>query len=205
MRDKPLLYPHGTKLTYNNTGYILLGMVIEKVSGMKYEDFIQKYLFDPLGMRDSGFDYIAKIVPRRARGYALVGDDLRNAGLIDPRSAWSAGGFYSTVHDLTLWSEALAHGKLLNHDSTQKMFAIYPETAAFGMHYGYGIVMGERFGHKLQYHGGGITGFNSVLQRYPETELVIVVFSNLDSAASSMASWDLGDGLAKIWFDAQQR
>src|SRR5579884_3577087 len=205
VRNLPLLYPHGTKLTYNNTGYILLGMVIEKVSGMKYENFVQEKIFDRLGMHDSGFDDITRIVPRRAKGYKLAGDDLRNAGLIDPRSAWSAGGFYSTLHDLTLWSEALAHGKLLNSDSTQKMFATYPETAAYGMHYGYGIVMGERFGHKLQYHGGGITGFNSVLQRYPESGLVIIVFSNLDlDSTNGTPSWSVGDGLAKIWFNAQQ-
>jgi CubicO group peptidase (beta-lactamase class C family) len=205
VRDKQLLYPHGTKLTYNNTGYILLGMVIEKLSEMKYEDFIQQRIFDHLDMRDSGFDDVGKIVPLRARGYTLAGVELRNAGLIDPRSAWSAGGFYSTVHDLILWSEALAHGKLLNADSSRRMFDIYPETSAYGMHYGYGVVLGERFGHKLQYHGGGIKGFNSVLQSYPEDGMVIVVLSNLDldTTPAPLASWNLGDGLAKIWFDAQ--
>jgi len=206
VRDKPLLYPHGTKLTYNNTGYILLGMVIEKLSGMKYEDFVQKRIFDQVGMHDSGFDDVGKIVPLRARGYTLAGTELRNAGLIDPRSAWSAGGFYSTVRDLTAWAETLAHGKLLNADSSRRMVDIYPETAAYGMHYGYGVVIGERFGHKLQYHGGGIKGFNSVLQSYPEAGMVIVVLSNLDSESSSaLPSWTLGDGLAKIWFDAQRQ
>ena len=205
VRDKPLLYPHGTKLTYNNTGYILLGMVIEKLSGMKYEDFVQQRIFDQVGMHDSGFDDVGKIVPLRARGYMLAGTELRNAGLINPRSVWSAGGFYSTLHDLTLWSEALAHGKLLNADSSKRMVDIYPETAAYGMHYGYGVVIGERFGHKLQYHGGGIKGFNSVLQRYPEDGMIIVVLSNLDldTTPAPLASWVLGDGLAKIWFDAQ--
>jgi|SRR6478609_2389326 len=206
VRDKPLLYPHGTKLTYNNTGYILLGMVIEKLSGMKYEDFVQKRIFDQVGMHDSGFDDVGKIVPLRARGYMLAGTELRNAGLIDPRSAWSAGGFYSTVRDLTAWAETLAHGKLLNADSSRRMVDIYPETAAYGMHYGYGVVIGERFGHKLQYHGGGIKGFNSVLQSYPEAGMVIVVLSNLDSESSSaLPSWTLGDGLAKIWLDAQRQ
>ncbi len=156
LREKPLLYPHGTKLTYNNTGYILLGFLIEKVSGMKYERFVQERLFDQLGMRDSGFDDIRKIVLRRATGYALDGAGLRNADPIDPLTAWSAGGFYSTVQDLTVWSEALAHGKLLNPDSTKRMFATYPETLLKGMHYGYGVVLAERFGHELQYHGGGI-------------------------------------------------
>ena len=111
------------------------------------------------------------------------------------------GGFYSTVHDLTLWAEALAQGKLLNADSGKRMVDIYPETAAYGMHYGYGVVIGERFGHKLQYHGGGIKGFNSVLQSDPEDGMVIVVFSNLDLDTTSLllASWIVGDGLANIW------
>jgi CubicO group peptidase (beta-lactamase class C family) len=205
LRDKPLLYPHGTKLTYNNVGYILLGLLIEKVSGMKYERFVQERLFDKIGMRDSAFDDIHKIVPRRARGYALEGAGLRNADPIDPRSAWSAGGFYSTVHDLTVWSEALAHGKLLNPDSTKRMFAVYPETLLEGMHYGYGVVLAERFGHELQYHGGGIRGFTSVLQRYPQVNLVIAVMSNLDSDTTPppMESWVVGDGLAQIWFHSQ--
>ena len=207
LRDKPLLYPHGTKLAYNNTGYILLGFLIEKVSGMRYDRFVQERIFDRLGMRDSGFDDVSKIVPRRARGYALDGASFRNADVIDPLTAWSAGGFYSTVHDLTMWSEALAHGKLLNSDSTQRMFAVYPETVLEGMHYGYGVVLAERFGHELQYHGGGIKGFTSVLQRYPQVGLVIAVMSNLDGDTSPppTESWVLGDGLAQIWFQSQRR
>jgi CubicO group peptidase (beta-lactamase class C family) len=207
LRDKPLLYPHGTKLTYNNTGYILLGFLIEKVSGMKHQRFVQERLFDRLGMRDSGFDDMHEVLARRARGYALDDAGLRNADPIDPLTAWSAGGFYSTIHDLTVWSEALAHGKLLNSDSTKRMFSVYPETLLESMHYGYGIVLAERFGHELQYHGGGIKGFNSVLQRYPQVKLVIVVLSNLDSDTSPppVESWVLGDGLAQIWFRSQSR
>jgi CubicO group peptidase (beta-lactamase class C family) len=204
LRDKPLSFPHGTKLAYNNMGYFLLGFLIEKVSGMKYEQFVQKRLFDRLEMRDSGFDDMREIIAHRARGYTLVGSGLQN---VDPlsagASAWSAGGFYSTTHDLTIWSEALARGKLLNADSTARMFAIYPETELKGMHYGYAIVLASRLGHELQYHGGGIKGFTSVLQRYPDVGLVIVVMSNLDGDSTSpppMESWDLGDALAKIWF-----
>jgi len=82
------------------------------------------------------------------------------------------------------------------------MFSVYPETLYAGMHYGYGIVLAERFGHELQYHGGGIKGFNSALQRYPQVKLVIPVLSNLDSDTSPppVESWVLGDGLAPIWF-----
>jgi D-alanyl-D-alanine carboxypeptidase len=185
-------------------GYFLLGFLIEKLSGIKYEQFVQNRIFDPLGMRDSGFDDIRKVVLRRASGYALVRGELQN---VDPlsagKSAWSAGGFYSTTHDLTVWSEALAHGKLLKADSTARMFTIYTETELKGMHYGYAIVLANRFGHPLQYHAGGIKGFTSVLQRYPDVGLVIVVLSNLDEGSSSPTptlSWDLGDSLAQIWF-----
>jgi CubicO group peptidase (beta-lactamase class C family) len=209
LRDKPLNYPHGTKLAYNNMGYFLLGFLVEKLSGMKYEQFVQERLFDRLEMRDSGFDDIHKIIARRARGYVLVGGELQNVDPLDAgASAWSAGAFYSTTHDFIVWSEALAHEKLLNADSTAQMFALYPETELKGMHYGYGVVLTSRFGHRLQYHGGGIKGFTTVLQRYPDVGLVVVVLSNLDGDSSSptpIESWDLGDALAKIWFQSDSK
>lgn len=202
VRDKPLTFPHGKQFRYNNTGYIVLGMLIEKISGMSYDRFVQENIFDRVGMADSGFDEQHKIIPRRARGYSLIKGALQNADFLDTTSAWSAGGFYTTVGDLVVWSEALAHQKLLNADSTQRMFAVYPETVLQGMHYGYAVVLAERFGHALQYHGGGITGFQSVLQRYPQRGLVIAILSNVDPGDDSevIAPWTLGDGLAKIWF-----
>jgi CubicO group peptidase (beta-lactamase class C family) len=209
VRDKPLEFAHGTQFKYNNTGYILLGMLIEKVSGRAYERFVQENIFDRVGMKDSGFDEQHKIIPRRARGYSLVNGSLQNADFLDTTSAWSAGGFYTTVNDLIVWNEALSHQQLLNADSTHRMLSVYPETALQGMHYGYAVVLAERFGHKLQYHGGGITGFQSVLQRYPDVALVIAILSNVDSGTDSssdaVAPWTLGDGLAKIWFDTNLR
>jgi CubicO group peptidase (beta-lactamase class C family) len=207
VRDRPLMFPHGAKFAYNNSGYVLLGMLIERVSGIPYPRFIQERIFDRLGMHDSGYDDGRKIVPRRAKGYALSGKELRSAAFFDPRVAWSAGALYSTVQDLTLWSEALAHGTLLNADSMDRMFRVYPEAVSQDpyqviAHYGYGVVLGERFGHKLQYHGGGFSGFNSVLQRYPDVNMVIAVLSNFDSDSDVLPSWTLGDGLAKIWFEA---
>ncbi|HET9377195.1 MAG TPA: serine hydrolase domain-containing protein [Chthoniobacterales bacterium] len=205
VRDKPLDFPHGTQFRYDNTGYILLGMLIEKVAGLTYEHFVQQNIFDRLGMRDTGFDEQHKIIPHRARGYTLVNGTLENADFLDTTSAWSAGEFYSTVNDLTAWSEALAHEKLLNPDSTQRMVTVYPETLIQGMHYGYAVSLAERFGHPLQYHGGGITGFQSVLQRYPDVGLVIAILSNVgsgdDSPSELIAPWTLGDDLAQIWFN----
>jgi hypothetical protein len=109
---------------------------------------------------------------------------------------------------LTRWSDALAQGTLLSTDLTKRMFHSNPEAASQDpyqqtAHYGYGVVLTQRFNHQLQYHGGGITGYNSVLQRYPDVNMVIAVLSNLDSDSNVLTSWTLGDGLAKIWFAAQ--
>jgi D-alanyl-D-alanine carboxypeptidase len=200
VRSKPLMYPHGTRLTYNNTGYTLLAMLVMKVSGESYEHFVQERILEPLGLKNTGFDDLSKIIPRRARGYALVNGELQNADYLDTTTAWPA--YYTNVHDLTVWSEALAQGKLLDSDSTRRMFSVYPETLLEGMHYGYGVVLAQRFGYELLYHGGGIKGFTSVLQRYPQVNLVVAVMSNLDSDTTPppIESWVLGDGLAQIWF-----
>ena len=207
VRNRPLLHVHGEKFTYNNSGYILLGMLIERISGMSYSEFVQKRIFNRLQMRDSGYRDPHTTVPRLARGYELEGRELRSAE-VDPRSAWSAGVLYSTVRDLTRWGEAMAHNKLLNSDSAARVYGLYPEAVAKDPynqigHYGYGIVLTERFGHQLQFHGGGIRGFNSVLQHYPEKNLVLAVLSNLDS--DLMPSWTLADSLAQIWFKSNGR
>lgn len=208
VRDQPLAFVHGTQFKYNNTGYIVLGMLIEKVSGVSYARFVEENVFDRVGMKNSGFDDFRKIIFHRAQGYSLAKGKLQNADFLDTTSAWSAGGFYSNVNDLIIWSEALAHQKLLNADSTERMFSVYPETVLEGMHYGYAVVLAERFGHPLQYHGGGITGFQSVLQRYPERGLVIAILSNVDPgedpASEVTAPWTLGDGLAQIWFNGNK-
>lgn len=198
VKDKPLQFPHGTKLAYNNTGYVLLGMLIEKVSGMKYADFIRTRLFTPLGMKDSGFDDARHVLARRASGYKRNSQELENAEQVDASVPWSAGGFYSTVRDLVLWGRAILHESILSTGSTERMFRIYPETLLQGMHYGYGIVLAERFGRPLYYHGGGITGFSSVLQMYPQDELIIAVLSNMDSDSAQVQSWTVGDHLAAI-------
>jgi hypothetical protein len=145
-------------------------MLIEKVSVVRTRLCSGEHLHDRVGTKTPVYEQ-HKIIPMRARGYSLTKGTLENADFLDTTSAWSAGGFYTTVNDLIVWNEALAHQKLLNADSTQRMLSVYPETVLQGMHYGYAVVLAEHFGHKLQYHGGGITGFQSVLQRYPDVGL----------------------------------
>jgi CubicO group peptidase (beta-lactamase class C family) len=196
---KPLEFTPGTKWAYSNTGYVLLGMVIEKLSGQSYDDFLKNNIFKPLGMTNSGYDRAADILKERASGYQIKDGHAVNADFIDMTIPFAAGGIYSTAEDMYRWNEALMQkGKLLSADSLQQMFTPYSEAEYQGQHYGYGVVISqEKFGKLFYYHGGGVHGFSSVIQRYPKEQVCIVVLSNLDSSKP----WDLGDHIASDLFD----
>src|SRR5271156_6667115 len=112
-RDKPLDFQPGEKWNYSNSGYVLLGYLIEKISGQSYKDFVQENIFKPLGMNDSGYDSNTSIILHRAYGYAPGPNGPVNAGYIDMSIPFSAGALYSTTHDLLLWEQGLFGGKLL--------------------------------------------------------------------------------------------
>lgn len=192
--DKPLDFKPGSQWQYSNTGYILLGMIIEKTSGQPYADFLKRNIFSPLGMANSGYDQAIPILKERASGYQIKDGKLVNADFIDMSVPYAAGGIYSTVEDMYRWNEALAQeGKLLSASSLKQMFTEYPEAVYQGQHYGYGVVINrQKFGKLLYYHGGGVEGFSSVIQRYQADGVCIVVLSNLDS----YKPWELGDHIA---------
>lgn len=193
---KSLEFKPGTQWRYTNTGYVLLGMVIEKVSSMSYGEFLQRNIFTPLGMVNSGYDNQSTILSERAAGYMLKDGHLRNADFIDMSIPYAAGSIYSTVEDMFRWNEALATGKLLSEVSTRQMFTVYPEATYQGQHYGYGIVLARKFDRELYYHGGGVKGFESSIYRYPEERLCIVVLENLDPTAP----WNISDHIASELF-----
>jgi CubicO group peptidase (beta-lactamase class C family) len=197
--DKPLDFKPGTKWSYSNTGYILLGMIIEKASGQAYNDFLKKNILGPLGMTSSGYDRATDVVKERASGYQIRDGRIENADFIDMSVPYAAGDIYSTVEDMYRWNEALAeNGKLLSADSLKQMFTEYPEAVHEGQHYGYGVVISRlKFGRLLYYHGGGVEGFSSSIQRYPNDRACIVVLSNLDS----YKPWELGDHIASDLFN----
>jgi CubicO group peptidase (beta-lactamase class C family) len=196
--EKPLDFKPGTNWKYSNTGYVLLGMVIEKTSGLSYTDFLKTNIFEPLGMRDSGYDRARDIIKERASGYDVIDGQIVNADFIDMSLPFSAGGIYSTVEDMYRWNEALAEdGKLLSAESRKQMFTEYPEAVHEGQHYGYGVVISRlKFGRLLYYHGGGVEGFTSSIQRYPNDRVCIVILSNL----ASYKPWELGDHIASALF-----
>lgn len=192
-RSDPLNFEPGSAFEYSNSNYMLLGYVIEKTSGSSYRRYLQDNLFGPLGMRDSDYDATEEIVERRALGYRRNGERWENASYLSMTVPQAAGGLISTVDDLLAWDQAMDAGKVLDPNLMRIMFTDH------GDGYGLGWAIGERFGRRLQHHGGDINGFSTKLGRYPDGKLTIVVLSNLegvpaDKIASELAAIHFGLG-----------
>ena len=184
-KDKPLDFAPGEKYAYSNSGYYLLGAIIEKVSGKSYADFLQENVFAPLGMNQSGYDDPVRIIKNRASGYAKRGDGFVNALPIDMSTAYAAGALYSTVGDLLLWDQALYTEKLLPRKLLDEMFTPYKSG------YGYGWGIGKKFDRQSISHGGNINGFATSIARFPDDRVTVVVLSNVESASSGKVANDL--------------
>jgi CubicO group peptidase (beta-lactamase class C family) len=176
-RDKPLDFEPGEKWQYSNSGYVLLGHLIEKITGESYEKFVRENIFTPLGMKDSGYDSNSAVILHRASGYVHVGDGFENAGFIHMSVPHGAGALYSTTVDLLKWEQGLFGGKLLQAWSLQKM------TTPFKSNYAFGLSVETAGGHKVIHHGGGIEGFNTEVAYYPDDKLTVVVLGNVNGGA----------------------
>jgi CubicO group peptidase (beta-lactamase class C family) len=185
-KDKPLDFQPGEKWSYSNSGYVLLGYLIETISGEPYAKFVQDNIFAPLGMKDSGYDSNSAIIPHRAMGYSPSPDGLVNTGYINMTVPFSAGGLYSTTEDLLRWEEGLFGGKLLSPASLQKM------TTPFKNDYALGLGVNTANGRKVISHNGGIEGFNTLMAYYPGDKLTIIVLANENGMASDEIGADLG-------------
>lgn len=173
VRDKPLQFEPGTKFQYSNSGYNLLGRLIETVTSQHYEDFIQQNILIPLEMKDSGYDTNIDILPKRASGYAPGPKGPENAQYVNMSNTYSAGGLYSTTEDLLRWEQGLFGGKLLSPESLSKM------TTANLSGYAFGIYVGTAKGRRRIIHEGGLPGFNSCMVYFPEAKITISVLSNM--------------------------
>ena len=179
----PLGFKPGTKFKYSNSGYIVLGYIIEKVTGKTYEEMLKEKIFEPLGMKNSGYDHTAYIIPKRASGYNKIGTDYFNTQYIDMSVPYSAGSIYSTVEDLYLWDQALYTSKLLSKKYMDKIFTPYSKPP-FADGYGYGWGLSKKYFDGLKdtlnivAHGGTINGFNSIILRITNDRDLIVLLNN---------------------------
>ena len=177
-RDLPLEFEPGTKFKYSNSGYFLLGMVIERASGQDYGTYLREHIFAPLDMSHSLFDDNRKLVPGRATGYYSRGTDFISAPILDPTTPFAGGGITSTTGDLLRWDQALYTDKLVSRRALEEMF-----TANQG-DYGYGWQVGERFGRRKLDHSGSYNGYSAYILRFPDERLTVIVLSNSDRASA---------------------
>lgn len=183
---KPLELAPGTQWKYSDWGYCLLGFVIERVAGKPYEQVLREQIFEPLGMRDTGYDRARTILSQRAAGYRLVDGRLENAEYIDMAGPYSAGALYSTAEDLYKWDQALYTDAILPRSALTLMWT---EVAS---NYGYGWMVSTpaspsqppwALPEKFQVvHPGSINGFTSEILRFPDEQVTVIVLSNLQDA-----------------------
>ena len=185
LRRLPLDFHPGTKFYYDNSGYFLLGVIIEQVSGLKYENYLRKYIFEPLQMTDTGYDWPSTVLKDRASGYSKdsAGNEI-NADFLDMGQPYAAGSLYSTVLDLYKWDRALYTTRILSPKSIEAAFTPNEHDWAKGIKYGYGWGIAQVHGHKTVGHGGGINGFSTVIWRAIEEDAVSIVLSNRDDAGN---------------------
>ncbi len=184
--DSALLFEPGTRYSYSNSAYFLLGVIIEKLTGKPYERVLQENILDPLNMKNTGYDHHEPILKKRARGYEKSGGSYVNAAYLDMSLPYSAGSLYSTVENLYLWDQALYTDKLLPKETRDLLFKPYIPAGTGGYGYGWGIgktALGNTNDSVSTIaHGGGINGFSTLITRIPSDKHLVVLFNNTGGA-----------------------
>jgi CubicO group peptidase (beta-lactamase class C family)/uncharacterized protein YneR len=199
-QDQPMDFAPGEKWRYNNSGYFLLGVIIEKVSGKPYGDYIEETFFQPLGMKNSHYGHNQPIVKGRAAGYEKDNTGYVNSDFLSMDLPYAAGSLLSTVDDLFIWYKAVMTGKVLKPQSLAKAHRPFKLNNGKMTTYGYGWSFSDVQGSRIVEHGGGINGFLSASMYLPEEKVFVAVLSNStsnppDLAARKMAALVIGKPL----------
>lgn len=178
-KDKPLDFTPGSRHQYSNSGYMLLGYIIQQVTGLSYQEAMRKYIFTPLKMEHSGFDFIHLNSRQKATGYYADSSKAYSqpAPIIDSSVTFAAGSIYSTTGDLYRWHEGLQHHAIVGPSWLDKAYT------PFLQHYGYGWQSDSLYGRRVVSHSGGLWGFRSNLMRVPADDICIVLLSNTETPA----------------------
>ena len=179
-KNEPVDFAPGEKFDYNNSGYIVLGYIIELVSGITYEDFIKKNIFDKAGMNHSYYASDRKVIPQRAYGYHKKEQGFVNKTVISFSIPFSSGSLMSTADDMLKWQQALQQNLLLDSTETQKAFQKYKLNNGEEFTYGYGWHLKEFNGISDREHGGSVFGFKSMGIYIPSENIYVIGLSNCD-------------------------
>ena len=179
IKSVPLAFQPGEKWSYSNLAYVMLGILIHKVSGKFYGDFLHERIFKPLDMSTARIISEADIVPNRAAGYRSVNGQLKNQNWVSPSLNTTAdGALYMTVYDMAKWDAALYTEKLLKKSSLEQMWTPVKLNNGKTHPYGFGWALGEVRGHRVVEHGGAWQGFKAQITRYIDDKLTVIVFAN---------------------------
>jgi CubicO group peptidase (beta-lactamase class C family) len=188
LKDQPFGFEPGQSWRYSNTNYYLLGLIIEKLGGRSYRDFLRDEVLARAGLKHTLYCDNDAIIADRAEGYAGDAKRLKNAGPIDMSAPFAAGALCSTVADLVAWSQALAGGKVVSPASYALMTTPVKTTDGKAPPYGFGLALGDRDGHRKVGHNGGIPGFASALVSFPDDELIVAVLANTQGDVAQTAA-----------------
>ena len=193
---KPLEFSPGTSWRYSNTGYDLLGCLIERISGESYGKFLQQNIFLPLGMHDSGYDPSIARDNTLAAGYYTSKNELVPAPPLEPSASFSAGGVYSTTGDLFIWERALFGGNIISPSSLKKMTTPYGNY--YPNNYALGLMVDKTNGPLSIWHGGRLPGASTRLVYYPQAKLTVIVLSNVSDGIYGLQSDEIEQNIAAL-------
>jgi CubicO group peptidase (beta-lactamase class C family) len=180
-KREPMQFAPGRQFRYNNSGYVLLGAIIEKVSGTTYEKFVTDRIFTPLGMTSTYYGSNEPLIAKRVDGYTRDGEVTKNARYLSMTQPYAAGSLVSSVDDLARWDAALTAGTLLTPSQLERMWRPYTPADGKPSRYGYGFGVSTMRGRPVVEHGGGIHGFSTYALRMPEDRVYVAVLCTSDS------------------------
>jgi CubicO group peptidase (beta-lactamase class C family) len=192
-----LEFEPGSKFLYNNSGYFLLGAIIEHVTGKPYEQVLKENIFDPVGMKNTGYDHHNTVIAKRATGYIKTPDSYANSPYLDMSIPYAAGSLYSTVEDLYLWDQALYTDKLISAQSKALMYTPFLDNYAYGWAITKASFKQNNADVPVITHGGGINGFTTTIVRFPNEKNLIVMLDNTNTEYLDR----LSDSITKIIYN----
>lgn len=190
-KNEPVDFAPGEKFDYNNSGYVVLGYIIELVSGETYEDFIKKYIFEKVGMSQSYYASDRQVINKRAYGYHKKEHGFVNKTVISFSVPFSSGSLMSSLNDMLKWQNALNKNLLLSAENTKKAFSKYKLNSEEEFTYGYGWHIKELNGTLTREHGGSVFGFKSMGVYIPSEDIYVIGFSNCDCHSPTQITRDI--------------
>lgn len=198
VKDLPLEFEPGEKWDYCNTGYYLLGLIIEKVSGKSYAEFLKERIFAPLKMNTARLNHQFELISNRATGYDNRSNSLWRSEFVSPTQPYAAGALVGTVLDMAKWDAALYGTALLPTGTLEEMWTPVKLADGKTAPYGYGWQTGDIRGHRFVGHGGGIHGFSTYILRLPDDQLTVIVLMNAGGAPELVARGVAGQSVTGL-------